>query len=462
MFFLLILKGRIHMKHMNKKRLISVFLTVAMVGSLAACSSNSAGNSTPAASGISSSSTGKIKLVAPQVGINATQLATAKKNAETAGTDLAPGDQYHIAVTNSIAKDYPNYDMDYVDWGWGEQLDQKQMTLLASGQAPDIVAGETFIPTYASQGILSPLPQDIVDSVNPSFLVYDSDKKPVAVSYKSSVFMLFYNKDLMKKAGLDPNSPPKTWDELKQMSDAVTKAGNGKFWGGGIPTFTQAGGALRVTPFIRMMGTDFGKDGKINLADPNLQKALQYIREMNANFPKGLGNSSDEGPMWDAFEKKHTIAFAINGGWESSGAASLGDNLGVATLPIPAGGQDGNCMVGSTYLAVPKAAKNQEASFNLIRECLKQDNLNWLIKEGDIVALKSMISDSSLYKDNQALTVAMNAVKKSSYSGLYSFPLNNNEIWTSIEQDVLGRTTMTNDPISTICSEAQTKIQGMQ
>ncbi|GFZ80252.1 ABC transporter substrate-binding protein [Paenibacillus marchantiophytorum] len=43
--------------------------------------------------------------------------------------------------------------------------------------------------------------------------------------------ILYYNKDVLKNAGLDPEKPPKTWDELRSMSKTVTDKGKGDVYG---------------------------------------------------------------------------------------------------------------------------------------------------------------------------------------------------------------------------------------
>lgn len=399
----------------------------------------------------------RVTLVVPKVGYNQEQIDTA--NAKDGGPTYE--DKYYMTVTESIKKSYPDYDMQYVDWGWGETLDEKQRALFAAGSAPDIVAGETFMPTYANEGLLEPLPQDIIDSVDPTFLLYDKEGKAVAVSYKTSIFMLFYNKDLLKAAGLDPETPPTTWDEWKTMSDQVTAAGNGEFWGGGIPSFPHAGGALRATPFFRMNGTDFAVDGVINLQDPKLQEVLQYIRDMNYNFPAGLGNGSDENPLWDAFNKDKTIAFVVQGSWQGSDASRDGVNWGVAPLPTRDGTQ-GNCTVGSVYLAVPKDAKHKDESFNIIRETLKLDNEKVWLEGSYCPAIKQIIDDPSYYKDDVALEIEMSVIKNGTYTGVAVFPKNDSAIWEVINQKVLARTTMTEDPIAAICNDALSEIEPLQ
>ena len=399
----------------------------------------------------------KIHLTVPKVGYNKDQINTA--NAKEGGPTYE--DRYYMTVTENLAKNLPDYEMEYVDWGWGETLDQKQRALFAAGSAPDIVAGETFIPSYAAEGLLEPLPQEIVDLVNPSFLVYDNDGKAVAVAYKSSIFMIFYNKALLQQCGYTEDDIPETWAEWKAMSDDITAQGQGEFWGGGIPTFPNAGGALRATPFFRANGTDFAVDGKINLDDAKLQEVLSFIREMNYNFPAGLGNGSDEFPMWDAFHEGK-LAFVVQGSFEGSDAENAGMDWGVAPIPMNDAGIDGNCTVGSVYLAVPKDAANKEASFNVIKETLSLENEKVWLEGSYCPAIKEIIEDPSYYENDKVLMMEMQVIKDGTYSGLASFPKNDSAIWEIINQNVLARTTMTEDPIDVICSEAQEQILPLQ
>ncbi len=447
------------------KKLIAMVLVCMMVLTMAACgakpqdgaSDGSNTKPTEAAQG----SGEKIHLIAPKTGMTEEQIQLEKDNAARENKELSQATQFYIGITEKIAEQYPNYEMEYVDWGWAETLDQKQRALILSGSAPSLVAGETFMPVYASSGMLEPLPQDIVDKVNSSFLIYDPQGRPVSVAYKSSVFLLFYNKTLMKDAGLDPEKPPKTWEEWKQMSDAITASGNGEIYGGGIPSFPHAGGSLRATPFFRQMGVDFGGGSTISLNDPKLKETLQYIRDMNANFPAGLGNNSDEGPLWTEFQENFTIAFAVNGSWQKSALIENGADWGVTALPLPEGGVAGNCMVGAVYVGVPATAENKEDCFNLIRVLLDDELQKFWLKEGTPSALNKYIDSDAEYPDDETLKAAAEALKNGTVKGLTTFDKNDAQVWEIINTKVLARTTMTNDSIDTICAEAQAEIENL-
>src|SRR3546814_17467149 len=49
--------------------------------------------------------------------------------------------------------------------------------------------------------------------------------KTWGIPFQRSTVVAYYNKDKFREAGLDPNSPPKTWGELISMGKAMTKDG---------------------------------------------------------------------------------------------------------------------------------------------------------------------------------------------------------------------------------------------
>src|SRR5471032_2331637 len=53
----------------------------------------------------------------------------------------------------------------------------------------------------------------------------DTQGRMLSMPFNSSTPVFFYNKDAFKKAGLDPNNPPKTWDEVQAAALKVKDAG---------------------------------------------------------------------------------------------------------------------------------------------------------------------------------------------------------------------------------------------
>ena len=80
-----------------------------------------------------------------------------------------------------------------------------------------------------------------VNDILPEIRFYYSDPKSglLALPFNSSSPVLFYNKAAFTKAGLDPNNPPKTWDELAQDAQKILKAGYSCGFTTGWPSWIQ-------------------------------------------------------------------------------------------------------------------------------------------------------------------------------------------------------------------------------
>ncbi len=57
----------------------------------------------------------------------------------------------------------------------------------------------------------------------------DNEGKMLSMPFNSSTPVLYYNVDAFKKAGLDPDKPPKTWPEVADYSSKLVKAGYSGF-----------------------------------------------------------------------------------------------------------------------------------------------------------------------------------------------------------------------------------------
>jgi sn-glycerol 3-phosphate transport system substrate-binding protein len=87
----------------------------------------------------------------------------------------------------------------------------------------------------AATGAVNPVYQLMADAGEPwdpsGFLApvtgyySDTDGNILSMPFKSSTPIMYYNKDVFEKAGLDPETPPKTWAELETMSRQIIESG---------------------------------------------------------------------------------------------------------------------------------------------------------------------------------------------------------------------------------------------
>ena len=144
-------------------------------------------------------------------------------------------------LVNKIAEDFNKSQSDYkvVPVYKGGYADTMQATIAAfrAGNAPAIVqVFEVGTATMmAAKGAVKPVYQLMADAGEkfdpkaylPTVTGYYStlDGKMLSLPFNSSTAILYYNKDAFKKAGLDPETPPKTWPELFADAKKIRAAG---------------------------------------------------------------------------------------------------------------------------------------------------------------------------------------------------------------------------------------------
>jgi sn-glycerol 3-phosphate transport system substrate-binding protein len=246
------------------------------------------------------------------------------------------------------------------------------------------------------------------DFIKPVVGYYTKDGKLYSMPYNSSTPIFYYNKDAFKKAGLDPEKPPKTWKELETAARKIVAAGAAKCgFSTGWPSWTmvenmhathdqpfasKANGFGGVDGVELLINREFGqkhiaqlaawqKDGvysyggRAGAADPKFVNGdcAMYIQSSaliggfsrNVKFDWGTG----ELPHWGAPYKKAT---SIIGGatlWVLQGKPKA-EYRGVAKF-LESLAQPHNQMwwhVNTGYLAISNTAvKNLEQGYHFFR-----------------------------------------------------------------------------------------------
>lgn len=100
-----------------------------------------------------------------------------------------------------------------------------------------------------------------------------------SVPFQRSTIVLYYNKDLFKKAGLDPEKAPKNWTELKEYAAKLTTSDKSQ-WGLEIPS---TGYQYWMTQALSLQtGTNIvSPDGKqVFFNKPEVLEALQFYTDL--------------------------------------------------------------------------------------------------------------------------------------------------------------------------------------
>lgn len=250
--------------------------------------------------------------------------------------------------------------------GWA-QCQDKATTLAVAGTPVGMAyVGSRALKEFAENELIVPVPMtedekkgyypNIVDTVT-----FEGTQWGVPIAFSTKA--LYWNKDLFKQAGLDPEVPPKTWAEeiafAKQIKEKTGIAGYG------LPakTFDNT-----MHQFMHWVYTNNGKviDGdNIVIDSPEVLAALQAYKDITPFSVEGA----------TAYEQNEIRAIFLDGkvGMIQSGsgaAARLKEtkvNWGVAPLPLgPSAKGDGTLLITDS-LAVFKDTGVEEKAIEFAK-----------------------------------------------------------------------------------------------
>jgi sn-glycerol 3-phosphate transport system substrate-binding protein len=193
--------------------------------------------------------------------------------------------------------------------------------------------------------------------------------KTWGIPFQRSTVVLYWNKELFKEAGLDPETPPKTWAEQVAFAQKLTKrdaAGNVTQWGiqipsSGFPYWLFQGLSTQAGAILANAAGD-----KTDYANPAVVEALQYwvdLAQKHKVHPPGIVEWGTT-PR-DFFERKVAMMWTTTGNLTNV-RTNAKFPFGVGLLP--AGKRLGSPTGGGNFYISKKASKaEQEAAFKFVR-----------------------------------------------------------------------------------------------
>ncbi len=193
------------------------------------------------------------------------------------------------SIIAKFNEQYPDVTIDIQHLPWNGRY-EKMLTAIAGGEAPNVVYLNDFqVPLFAETDNLVPI-TDLYTQEELEAMYTEGALN--AVSSNGTVYALpilqnslgyLYNVDLFEAAGLDPDNPPATWDELKDAVAKLTvKDENGEI--------IQAGARYdlnRPSPVTSIMnfvwqagGNILDEDGNVIINSQETANALNFVKSL--------------------------------------------------------------------------------------------------------------------------------------------------------------------------------------
>jgi len=301
-----------------------------------------------------------------------------------------PEKQVFETAVKGVHEKYPWITLKVIGFPNSDTFDQQLIKAINAGNGPDVAV--SFSPEYVGQYAANDLWQDLgpylkqdavpADAFAPATFTYCAFQgKQVALPVLTDAYGLYYNTDMLKKAGL--NGPPKT---MSQLMDYAKKL-----------TVKNPDGSIKVAGFVPLVyweqldpsdlsrawgGQWFDAQGQPQLAtQPAWSNALTWQKQLvdfygydaiTKFFATYTGSEFDAN---NAFQNGK-VAMLFDGEWRTAFIKRYSPKLNYGTAPFPAADDYpqayGTGRVGGTIVGIPVTTKHSQDAW-LVAKYLATD-----------------------------------------------------------------------------------------
>jgi multiple sugar transport system substrate-binding protein len=288
---------------------------------------------------------------------------------------------------------------------------QKLTFQLAGGNVPDLGwIMEDAAPAFEQAGLLMDLKPtlektenyDLADFSQPAMGLWQGDGKIYAIPFSTSPFMIYFNKTLFDKAGLDDPlqlAAKGQWTMEKWREDAKTLKDKTGVWGFEFKDGEGYDSRIlhAMMPPIRAYGGYAWQDGQCGFDKPKAVEAMTILHDMvykdKSIVPPGVQDDFFAG----------NAAMTIN---QISRVPNLADakfKWGIA--PLPSGPAGESPVIGQAGFAVFKQGKHPELAAEFLAYMTDKQNVRIMDKYFP-PARKSVLQDKQFVEGNPAIPPA--------------------------------------------------------
>ena len=280
----------------------------------------------------------------------------------------------------------PGIKVDVVFLPWDNRL-PNLLTAIAAGDPPDVTMfGRQDLPSFAATNSIIPLDDYMArDGITADMFIpaefagtqYNGQTWMLPQPTGGSLNIVWYDKDHVREAGLDPEAFPQTWDELKVWGEALVQGDGSLLDRIGIDVL-HTGGDL--PPFMMWLNAN-GQDwisGDLRTVTINNQagiEVLEFMKSFTNDINYGVievtsfyeGGADLDNDIF--FYGKETIQ--IDGSWVLFQLLEFAPDMDFGIAPVPYGPSGSPDRRGSTYggwgYMIPQNSDNPAEAWELVK-----------------------------------------------------------------------------------------------
>ena len=278
-------------------------------------------------------------------------------------------------------------------------------------ELPDLVSLDVvFVPQFTDAGALLDITDRIdslpfADDLAQSHIdVGTLDGRKYVVPHTMDLSVLFYNKDLYRQAGLDPEQPPRTLMEFADHARAINELGDdiyGTFFGG------NCGGCYVFTwwPSIWADGAEvMNEDGTESLlAEPPAVAVYDVWKGLVEDGVVAPGYEDEPGATWVSYFPEGNIGVMP---MPSTQLGLMPEEMDIGVAPIPGvnGGQ--STFVGGDSIGIAANSEHADQAWNFIAWTLSDEaQIEVVAKNRDVVFRTDLAVNKYSEQDPRLVTI---------------------------------------------------------
>ncbi len=317
------------------------------------------------------------------------------------GPNAAPNQEWVAGIIEQFESENPGWTVELESAVW-DQIDQRSIIDFQAGvphdvmmSSPQLMAKHKEVGDYLDlTSFINQLPQSEVDDLNWSagWTSATFGDEQVAVALGVHIRANVYSREAFEAAGLDPDKPLTTPEEVVEAGKLLTNADEG-IWGLGLHMGSdRATIEITYAPMVWHYGGDFydADAGKATIASEASIKAVEWLYDAvhthQITPPFAYASDADYSnlvlEMFLSGDVAQTMGFGSYwiGTLEEEGViedcfpASAGCSIGTASIMVQPSSVKAN-FANSWNLSIHKLSENPEMAWKLIEIALRPENL---------------------------------------------------------------------------------------
>ena len=296
---------------------------------------------------------------------------------------------------NQIKVDFeaknPDVAIEWITAPYGEIVNQV-VNMAGGGNKVDVIFGEIgWVPGLVDADLAAPiedvLSSSFIDDFYPDVLKsFEVEGKPYAIPLYISPYVIYYNKDLFVQAGLDPEKPPRTYDEMLAYAEKLSKLkdpqGNKVYAFGQTTASVPVSGSSLNAMIFNFGGKILDDAGKLSVDNQGFKDTFDMIQRLDR-----LGYNPQNAKLKDLRNlfALGQLAIYYDQSWGFNGVQSINPDAARFTAsaePLRGGAGEGlSLLQAHCFILVDNGAARKDAASRFVEHVISKEALNDYLRD---------------------------------------------------------------------------------